>query len=88
MINWIEICGWIGSISYSIYSLPQAIDVFRRGQTEGLSIGMIFLLFFGSLCSFLYIFPDYSSPLFYNFLISLIAISIILKFHFLPRKNK
>ena len=63
----IDTCGWIGSLSFSIYSIPQAIDAWRRGYTEGLSTGMVLLLFFGALCSLIYILPDFSSPLFYNF---------------------
>lgn len=87
MINdLIEICGWIGALSYSIYSIPQAIDAFRCGHTEGLSNGMVILLFFGALCSLIYILPDVTSPLFYNFSISLMAASTIFRYHFFPRK--
>ena len=83
--NLIDICGWIGSLSYSIYSIPQAIDAFKRGHTEGLSNGMVLLLFFGALCSLIYILPNFSSPLFYNFSISLMASSTIMRYHFFPR---
>lgn len=82
----VEICGWIGALSYSIYSIPQAIDAFRIGHTEGLSHGMVILLFFGALCSLIYILPNFTSPLFYNFSISLMAASTILRYHFFPRK--
>ena len=84
----IDLCGWIGSLSYSIYTIPQAIDTFRTGRTNGLSTGMVFLLFFGSLCSLIYILPNFTSPLFYNFSVSLIASSTILKYHFFPKKGK
>ena len=67
MIDIAEICGWIGSISYSTYTIPQAIDAFRKKQTLNLSSGMVWMLFFGSLCSLIYILPDFTSPLFYNF---------------------
>ena len=86
MQYFIDACGWIGSLSYSIYSIPQAIDAIRYGKTEGLSNGMVLLLFFGALCSLVYILPDFSSPLFYNFSISLIASSTIMRYHFFPRK--
>jgi len=82
----IDVCGWIGALSYSIYSIPQAIDAMKRGYTEGLSTGMVLLLFFGALCSLIYILPNFSSPLFYNFSISLMAASTIFKYHFFPRK--
>lgn len=82
----IDICGWIGALSYSIYSIPQAVDAFRIGRTEGLSSGMVLLLFFGALFSLIYILPNFSSPLFYNFSISLIAASTIFRYHFFPRK--
>ena len=82
----VEICGWIGSLSYSIYTIPQAIDAYKKGRTNGLSSAMVWLLFWGSLCSLIYILPDYSSPLFYNFGISLITTSIIMRYHYIPRK--
>lgn len=82
----IDICGWIGSLSYSIYSIPQALDAYKKGNTEGLSSGMVLLLFFGALFSLIYIIPDITSPLFYNFSVSLAATSTILKYHFFPRK--
>ena len=84
----VDICGWVGSLSYSIYSIPQAIDAMKRGSTEGVSNGMVLLLFFGALCSLIYIWPNFSSPLFYNFSISLIASSIIVRYHFFPKKLK
>ena len=83
----IDVCGWIGSISFSVYSIPQAIDALKQGHTEGLSNGMVLLLFLGALCSLIYIFPDFSSPLFYNFSISLMAASTIARYHFFPRKK-
>ena len=87
MQYFIDTCGWIGSLSYSIYSIPQAIDALRYGRTEGLSNGMVLLLFFGALCSLIYILPDFSSPLFFNFSVSLMASSTIMRYHFFPRKS-
>ena len=87
MQYFIDTCGWIGSLSYSIYSIPQAIDALRYGRTEGLSNGMVLLLFFGALCSLIYILPDFSSPLFFNFSVSLMASSTIMRYHFFPRKG-
>ena len=84
----IDTCGWIGSLSFSIYSIPQAIDALKQGRTEGLSTGMVLLLFFGALCSLIYILPDFSSPLFYNFSISLLSASTIARYHFFPNNQK
>lgn len=83
----VDICGWIGTVSYAIYSIPQAIEALKTGHTEGLSTGMVWLLFFGSVCSLIYILPEFSSHLFYNFSLSVITTSIILKYHFFPRKK-
>lgn len=82
----IDICGWIGSLAYAVYSIPQAIDAYKKGYTQGLSNSMVLLLFFGALCSLIYIIPDIKSPLFYNFSISLTAASTILRYQFFPRK--
>ena len=83
----IEVCGWIGALSYSIYSIPQAVYAIKLGYTKGLSTGMVILLFLGGVCSLIYILPDISSPLFYNFLLSVMASSTILRYHFFPRKK-
>ena len=67
MIDIIDVCGWLGSFSYAVYSIPQAIYVYRQGNTENLSSTMIILLLVGATCSLIYILPDFVSPLFYNF---------------------
>jgi len=87
MIDVIDICGWLGSGSYAIYSIPQAIYVYQQGKTDNLSSAMIILLMIGSLCSLIYILPDCLSPLFYNFFISFICSVTIFKYHFFPRKK-
>lgn len=88
MIQYIvDACGWIGALSFSIYSIPQAVEALKVGHTEGLSTGMVLLLFFGALCSLIYIIPSFSSPLFYNFSISLMAATTIARYHFFPRKK-
>ena len=87
MSNIIEICGWLGSACYLLYTIPQAFDALKKGKTEDISSGMVLLLFFGSIFSLTYIMPNTSSPLFYNFFISLITTTIILKYHFSPRKE-
>lgn len=84
----ISFCGWIGTISYAVYVVPQAVDAFQKGKTEGLSSGMVLLLFCGSLCSLIYILPEIASPLFYNFLASFSATTVVARYHFWPRKNK
>ena len=87
MLDYVEICGWIGSISFALYSIPQALDAIRTGKSRGLSRGTILLLVFGALFSFLYIVPDIKSPLFYNFLGSFICGLTICKYHFFPRRK-
>ena len=84
----IELCGWIGALSYSIYSIPQAVYAIKIGYTRGLSTGMVLLLFFGGVFSLIYILPDISSPLFFNFSLSVVCSSTILRYHFFPRKKK
>lgn len=86
MTAFFEVLGWLGSVCYSVYSFPQAYDAFKKGRTEGLSFWMILLLFSGSLCSLIYVLPDYHSPLFYNFFIGLCSHSVLLKYHLWPKK--
>ena len=83
----VEICGWVGAFSYATYSVPQAIDAWQKGRTEGVSSYMVILLFLGGVFSLLSVLPDITSPLFYNFLPSVLASSTILCYHFFPRKT-
>ena len=87
-MEFIELCGWIGSLSYFFYSIPQAIETVYKGKTNGISALMILLIVFGALFSMLYILPEISSPLFFNFLGTFICALIICKYHFFPRKRK
>ena len=87
MIDWVEICGWIGSVAFALYSIPQAIEAIRQGRTQGLSRGTILLIVFGAFLSLLYILPDIKSPLFYNFLGTFICGLIISRYHFFPRQK-
>ena len=87
-MDFIEVCGWIGSLSYFFYSIPQAIDAIRNGKTDGISSLMLLLIVSGAFFSMLYILPEISSPLFFNFLGTFICALIICKYHFFPRKRK
>jgi uncharacterized protein with PQ loop repeat len=83
----IEICGWIGSLSYAIYSIPQVIKTIKEGKTNNISLAMVLLLLIGALFNILYILPEITSPLFYNFLSTFICMLIIIKYYFFPRKS-
>ena len=88
MAGWLaDICGWIGLVSYTFFSVPQAIEAYKTGKTEGLSRGLILLLWLGSFGSFIYILPEVTSPLFYNFLISLLSATVLCRYHFFPRRS-
>ena len=86
-MDFIEICGWIGSLSYASYTIPQAVEAVRTGETNGISALMIFLIMFGAFFSILCILPDVTSPLLYNFLSAFICASILCKYYFFPRKK-
>lgn len=87
MIDVVEICGWIGSICYTIYSVPQAINVCRQGHAKGMSLGMIALILLGALFSLIYVLPDVTSPLFFNFLLTFLLTLVMAKYYFFPRKD-
>ncbi|MBE6450076.1 MAG: PQ-loop repeat-containing protein [Alphaproteobacteria bacterium] len=87
-MEFIEVCGWIGSLSYFFYSLPQTVETVYNGKTNGISTLMILLIILGSFFSLLCILPDITSPLFYNFLGTLVCALILCKYHFFPRKKR
>ncbi len=85
--NWLEICGWLGGILYSVFGIPQTISIVYKGNASGLNIGMLILMVIGALCSLLYIIPQGSLPLISNFTLSLICALLMLRYKIWEHKK-
>lgn len=76
----VEMFGWIGSISYAIFIIPQTISVIRKGHAHGLDMTFLILLWLGSVFSTCYALNILNGPLLVNFILNLIASTILLKY--------
>ncbi len=81
-----EILGWIGSILFTVCALPQTIQVWRKGNADGLDWFFLLAWFFGELFTLAYISPKGDIPLIANYAVNLVFLTVILKFKIWPRE--
>ena len=81
-----EIIGWIGSVLFAICGLPQAIQSYNEGHSDGLNWFFILPWLFGELFTLVYIFPKGDMPLIFNYVLNLIFLLVILYYKVKPRK--
>ena len=62
-----EIIGWTGSILFAICGIPQALDSFKRGNSEGLTWAFLLMWFFGEVLTLIYVIPKLDWPLLFNY---------------------
>lgn len=81
-----EIIGWIGSVLFAICGLPQAIQSYNEGHSDGLNWLFILPWLFGELFTLIYIIPKGDMPLIFNYVLNLIFLLVILYYKIKPRK--
>ena len=60
-----EIIGWLGSIMLSICGLPQAIESYKKKNSDGISWAFILLWLFGEIFALIYVVYKKEYPLTY-----------------------
>ena len=81
-----EYIGWIGSILFAICGLPQALQSFKQGHSNGLTWSFLLMWFFGELFTLIYIIPKQDWPLIFNYTMNMGFLLVILKFKIWKRK--
>lgn len=82
-----EIFGWAGSFLLSTCSIPQAIQSWKQGHSEGLSVWMIWLWGAGMASAFIYVAGKSDLPLMFNYGFNLVTVwAVIVWFKYFPRK--
>jgi len=83
----INLIGFLGSILLSLSALPQVIASFRRGNSDGISVGMLWFWLIGVLCMFIYNLFKYQDTLIcVNYAFNFIFVGIIVYFKYCPRR--
>lgn len=81
-----EIFGWIGSILFAVCGLPQALQSYRDGNSDGLNWFFLLAWFFGEIFTMVYILPKGDIPLISNYVINICFLVVILRYKMVPRK--
>lgn len=84
----IEIIGWISAISFAICAIPQALQSFREGHSNG--VNTLFLLFWmlGEVAGMVYVVMLGSYPLIFNYLFNGVFLGVIIYFKLFPRRKQ
>jgi len=87
MDQFIELCGWLGSMAFMVSAMPQAWKSYKDGHTEGITWLTTSLWFFGEVVSLIYVWPKGYLPLILNYGVQMIFTYVILHYKIWPRKN-
>ena len=80
--------GWIGSVLFAICAFPQALQVYRDGQANGLNWFFLLAWFFGEIFTLAYVLPKADIPLIANYIVNICFLGVILYFKINPRAKK
>jgi len=83
----LEIVGWIGAIFLACCGMPQALQSWKEGHSNGLSWGLILLWLFGEIFTLAYVIPTGNLPLIFNYIFNIIVILVMLRYKIWPRKT-
>lgn len=81
-----EYIGWVGSILFAACGLPQAVQSYRLGNSDGLAWSFLLMWFFGELFTLIYIIPKADYPLIFNYIVNMVFLLVIIKFKIWKRK--
>lgn len=82
-----EILGWSGSILLAFCGLPQAVQSFRTGSSDGVNWGLILMWGVGEVLVLLYVLPRMDWPLLFNYAANIVFISVIAYYKVWPRAS-
>jgi len=88
-VNYIEICGFIGTIFLCLCGVPQARKSFKDKNSDGLTYGFVILWLLGEIFALIYVLivHKHDIPLLINYIFSAFTVSFISYYKFFPRRN-
>jgi len=81
--------GWLGAIAFTVCAIPQAVQCWRQGHSEGISILFLLVWLTGEVCMLSAIPLTYGwvSWLMVNYIGNTLSLLVIMRFRLWPRKN-
>lgn len=80
--------GYIGAFLLAICAFPQAVMSIRQGHSRGLSHGFLICWYVGELLMLGFVLKTIGAhgPLFWNYFLNSVLLTIIVKYKYLERK--
>lgn len=82
-----NLLGWLSTLLLTFGSVPQVYKTWKEGHSNGLSIGMMYMWFFGEVFLILYSLSDKNWPILANGLLNSLMAGYILKYKIWPKNN-
>lgn len=84
-----EIIGWLSSFFLGACGVPQAYFSWKRGRADDISWTFLLMWIFGEISGSIYVlsFIKIPWPIFVNYIVNIIVISIILKYKIKPKAD-
>lgn len=82
----IELSGYLGAFLLAICGLPQAVQSYKQGHSNGINIATVLMWFWGEIFIIIYVLPKGDIPLLLNYAANLAIISTIARYKFWPRR--
>ncbi len=85
----IEAIGWTAGILFALCGLPQAIQSYKQGHSDGLHSGLLQMWFWGEVLTIAYVYlkHGFDGPLMLNYIANILFLLIIMKYKYRPRQG-
>jgi len=84
--GWVAAFGWTYSLAFALSALPQAIQSYKKGHSDGVADGMMQLWMLGELTGLVYGFGLGQNPIIFNCAINILFVGVIVYYRLKPRK--
>jgi uncharacterized protein with PQ loop repeat len=83
----VELCGWVGSALLAFCGLPQAVESWRTGRSDGVTWGLLVMWGLGEFMTLAYVLPRMELPLIMNYTANIVFLSVIIFYKVRPRSK-
>jgi uncharacterized protein with PQ loop repeat len=84
-----EISGWISALTFAICAIPQAVQCYKQGHGDGISMAFLWVWFTGEITGIIAV-PltlGWVPWLLVNYIGNTTALLVIMRYRFFPRRR-
>lgn len=84
----VDLIGWIAGIMFALCGLPQAIQSYKQGNSDGVNLLFLYMWLIGEILMQFYIIlkHGWDMPLLVNYWLNTILVAVVLKYKHFPRR--